>query len=263
MSAVEFSEARLGEWAGLIRHWRPTLLYGYASALAELAEFVIAQGLRLPDLLGVYSTAEVLNDRQREKMQLAFRCKVFNQYGCREIPNIAWECRHGKMHVFTDMVYLESLPQADGERLLVTSLTNRLMPLIRYDIGDTGRLLEEECSCGLAFPLMQMDVCRQNDLIETPDGRRIHPAYFNRLLYGQEQVRQYQWIQTAPDRIELKLVADGPLDEQVLTTVRAAIRRDLDQEIRLDVTYLNAIPRTASGKHRFVVGLTGADTNRA
>ena len=41
VSAVEFSEARLRDWVRLIETWRPTLLYGYASAMTELARFVI------------------------------------------------------------------------------------------------------------------------------------------------------------------------------------------------------------------------------
>ena len=87
------------------------LLQGYASVLAEVARVVIDQRMPMPQtLIGVYSTAEVLDDSQRQLMQQAFGCKVFNQYGSREIPNIACECRHGNMHVFTDMVYLESVP---------------------------------------------------------------------------------------------------------------------------------------------------------
>ena len=185
VAAMQFSEARLHEWWQLLMTWRPTLLYGYASVLSELARFVTQSGLEAPGtLLGVYATAEVMHDWQREQIQQAFHCKVFNQYGCREIPNIAWECRRGNMHVFTDMVYLESVPLDGQNRLLGTSLTNRLMPFIRYDIGDTGRLLEGQCDCGVPFPLMQMDMCRQNDLIRTRNGQCIHPAYFNRLLYG-------------------------------------------------------------------------------
>ena len=167
--------------------YRPVLLQGYASILAEVARVVIDQRLPMPKtLIGVYSTAEVLDDSQRRLMQQAFGCKVFNQYGSREIPNIACECRLGNMHVFTDMVYLESVKLDDEDRLLVTSLTNRLMPMIRYDIGDSGRLLEGECGCGLPFPLMEMGMCRQNDLIRTRGGKTVHPSYFNRLLYGHD-----------------------------------------------------------------------------
>jgi phenylacetate-CoA ligase len=256
--AHEYSEAKLHEWARAIQTWRPVLLYGYASALSELARYILDTRMAMPrSLLGAYSTAEVLNGWQRELMQQAFSCHVFNQYGCREVPNIAWECRHGNMHVFADLVYLESVRMEDEDRLLVTSLSNRLMPFIRYDIGDSGRLLEGECACGSPFPLMEMGMCRHNDLIRTRAGRRFHPAYFNRLLYGMTQLRQYQWVQHDFDRLSLNLVAATPLSGEALAALRESLRRDVDAEMRLEVNYLAEIPRTASGKHRFVIGLGG------
>lgn len=256
LAAFEYTEDKLVDWARFIQRYRPVLLQGYASVLAAIARVVIDSRLPMPKtLLGVYSTAEVLTDEQRQRMQQAFGCKVFNQYGSREIPNIACECRLGNMHVFTDKVYLESVPQAGEDRLLVTSLTNRLMPMIRYDIGDSGRLLDGACACGLPFPLMQMDLCRQNDLIRARGGKTVHPAYFNRLLYGQTQIRQYQWVQHGPDRLALNLVTPQPLSAETLASLEASIRRDVDAQMGLEVNYLEEIPRTVSGKHRFVIGM--------
>ncbi len=256
IGATEFSEAKLQEWARFIQRYRPVLLYGYASAMSELARFVIASRMAMPrSLLGVYSTAEVLTEAQRATMQQAFGCKVFNQYGCREVPNIAWECRHGNMHVFADLVYLESVQGEGEDRLLVTSLTNRLMPFIRYDIGDSGHLLEGECACGSPFPLMEMGMCRQNDLIRSRAGKRIHPGFFNHLLDGQAQVRQFQWVQRDFERIALNLVASEKLSAATLAELNANLRRMLEAEIVLEVNYLDAIPRTLSGKHRFVIGM--------
>ncbi len=256
IAAVEYSEASLSTWARTIQAWRPTLLYGYASAMSELARHVITSRLPMPkSLIGVYSTAEMLDDSQREAMQQAFGCKVFNQYGCREVPNIAWECRHGRMHIFADLVHLESARIEGEDRFLVTSLTNRLMPFIRYDIGDSGRLLEGECECGSPFPLMEMGMCRQNDLIRTRAGKTFHPAYFNRLLYGLAGIRQYQWVQEAPDQLVLNLVAAAPLGTETLVRLRTRLQREVEAGMRLEVRYLDDIPRTASGKHRFVIGL--------
>ncbi len=255
LAAREFSESELRGWAAFVQSWRPVLLQGYASILAALARYVLDQRLPMPNTLrGVYSTAEVLTAEQRETMQRAFGCKVFNQYGSREIPNIACECRHGNMHVFSDMVCLESVA-LDGEedRLLVTSLTNRLMPMIRYDIGDSGRLKEGACACGSPFPLMEMGMCRKNDLIRTPGGRSIHPSYFNGLLYGMTGIRQYQFVQTGRDRIVLNLVAGAPLSTEALDSLREKVRRDIDAGMTFEVNYVEAIPRTASGKHRFVI----------
>jgi phenylacetate-coenzyme A ligase PaaK-like adenylate-forming protein len=256
IAAHVYTERQLVDWGSVIQSYRPVLLQGYASVLAELARVVIKRRMPMPKtILGVYTTAEVLNDWQRTLMERAFGCKVFNQYGSREIPNIACECRCGNLHVFTDMVYLESLNLDNQDRLLVTSLTNRLMPLIRYDIGDSGRLRGGECACGLPFPMMEMTMCRQNDLICTRAGKTIHPSYFNRLLYGQTQISRYQWVQRELDTMALNLVAAEKLGDETLASLRGQIRRDVDPDMRLEVNYLNDIPRTASGKHRFVIGL--------
>ena len=256
IAAVEYTEARLHEWARFIQRYQPVLLYGYASSMSELARYVIDNRMAMPrTLLGVYSTAEVLHGAQRELMQQAFGCQVFNQYGCREVPNIAWECRHGHMHVFADLVHLESVRLDDEDRLLVTSLTNRLMPFIRYDVGDSGRLLAGECACGSPFPLMEMGMCRRNDLIRTRSGKTVHPAWFNRQLYGLTQIRQYQWVQRDLDRVTLNLVCPERLGAETLAALGESIRRDVDAGMVLEVNYLDDIPPTVSGKHRFVIGL--------
>jgi phenylacetate-CoA ligase len=252
--AHEYTDSELRHWAECIRRYRPVLLQGYASILAAVARCVVANGIAMPaSLIGVYSTAEVLDDSQRELMEQAFGCKVFNQYGSREVPNIACECRHGNMHVFTDMVHLESQRVGDEDRLLVTSLTNHLMPFIRYDIGDSGRLKEGECACGSPFPLMEMGMCRRNDLIRTRSGKTIHPSYFNRLLYGLTQIEQYQFVQTGIDRIELNVVSAAALDPEIVAALRQNIRSDVDEEMGFELNHVNEIGRTVSGKHRFVI----------
>jgi phenylacetate-CoA ligase len=255
IAAHEYTERQLHDWAEFIGAYRPVLLQGYASILTELARHVVDRRLAMPRTLrGVYSTAEVLDGGQRELLERAFGCKVFNQYGSREIPNIACECRRGRMHVFSDMVHLEALP-ADGEnQLVVTSLTNRLMPMIRYDIGDTGRLLAGDCDCGWPFPLMEMGMCRHNDLIRAPNGKVVHPSYFNRLLYGLTQIRHYQWRQTAPERIVLTVVASPALGAEVADALRARLRREVHDTMEFELRHADEIPRTASGKHRFVIG---------
>ena len=74
-------------------------------------------------------------DRPREpEVEEAFDRPVTNRYGCEEVSLIACECEeHDGLHLNADGVYCEVM--ADG-RLLVTDLTNRAMPLIRYQVGD-------------------------------------------------------------------------------------------------------------------------------
>ena len=254
LGAWEYDTQTLQRWAETIRSWRPVLLQGYASVLAELARYLLRRRVRLPrGIKGVYSTAEVLHDWQREAMESAFGCPVFNQYGSREVPNIALQCR---LHVFTDLVALESV-QRDGEaRLLVTSLSNRVMPFIRYENGDTGRLREGICSCGSPFPLLELDLCRSNDLVRTPGGRRVYPSWFVHLLDGVAGVRHYQFVQESPQRMVLRLVSEKPLDRETASALQQRVSDELG--LALEIREVDAIARSASGKHRFVIGYSDA-----
>lgn len=254
IAAYEYTEAQLHDWAVTIRSYQPVLLQGYASILAELARYVIDHKIRMPDtLLGVFSTAEVLYDWQRELMEQAFQCKVFNQYGSREIPNIACECKHGSQHIFTDMVYLESVKIGSEDRLVISSLTNRVMPFIRYEIGDSGRLKEGICTCGSPFPMMEMGLCRSNDIIKTRSGKSIYPSYFIHLLDGLADIKQYQFIQSEPDKIALNFVSPSGLSAETMRSLGARVRREVNENMVLEINHVDEIRRTLSGKHRFVI----------
>ncbi len=256
LGAYEFTAAELLNWVRQVQSWKPTLLQGYASILAELAQFVLRKNMRMPaSIKGVFTTAEVLLDWQRATIESAFSCAVFNQYGSREVPNIGLQCAHGNFHVFSDLVKLESLP-VDGEhRLLVTSLTNRVMPMIRYEIGDLGRLQDGHCSCGSPFPLMALDVCRKNDLVVTPGGRKIYPSYFVHLLDGHGGIEQFQFVQTGPGSIILRLRVAREVAGNIEQALQSRIRTDLGADMILRVERVAAIPRSRSGKHRSVIGM--------
>ncbi len=256
LGAYEFSDTELLHWARRVQAWKPMLLQGYASILTELAQFVRRRQMRMPaSIKGVFSTAEVLYDWQRTAIESAFSCTVFNQYGSREVPNIGLQCAHGSFHVFSDLVKLESIPVAGEQRLLVTSLTNRVMPMIRYQLGDLGRLQEGQCSCGSPFPLLALDVCRKNDLIVTPAGRKIYPSYFAHLLDGYRGIQQFQFEQTGAGRIVLRLCATRDVVNTVGPALKSRLQVDLGSDMVLQVERVLTIPRSRSGKHRSVIGM--------
>ena len=74
------------------------------------------------------------------------------------------KCTGGIHHLLEDTTYIEIVdpetgaPMPDGEpgKILVTNLHRTLMPTIRYDIGDTGRIIPEPCSCGRTLRLMEL-----------------------------------------------------------------------------------------------------------
>ncbi len=255
--ARQFDETTLQQWYRQLCRTRPAVIRGYPSILSALANYLLDQGLSLPrPPKGCFSTAEVLYPHQREQIEQALQCKLYNQYGSREIPNISCECSHGSQHIFTDLVVVESQPLVDGNHLLVTSLSNYLMPMIRYRIGDQGRLLEAGCACGSPFPRMEMTMCRSNDLLQTSSGEQIHPSWFIHLLDDIEGIEQYQFRQSSQECVTLSIVCDRlsphTLRESIQKTLEPRIRQKMGPQIQFVVEQLPQIPRNHSGKHRFV-----------
>jgi phenylacetate-CoA ligase len=249
----------LARWCRLIQRTKPVVLQGYASVLGRLAAFVLDERCPMPrSIRGVYPTAEMLRPEQRILMERAFDCRVFNHYGSREIPNIACECAQGQMHVYTDLVALEVAEQG---RLRITSLTNRLMPMIRYDNGDIGSLSQSPCSCGLPFPVMSMALGRHGDLITGGHGEQIHPAYFSHLLYDSPvPVQAFQCVQDTAGAITLYLVSEPALPPVFLDALSRRLREQTG--LSLTVHRVSSIdPDPVNGKQRYVICRLAQDKN--
>jgi len=120
---------------------------------------------------------------------------VFNVYAATETGGIAAEChQHRGMHLFEDLVIPEVVdddyrpvpPGQTGDRLLVTVLSSRTIPLIRYEMTDRVRLAARPCLCGLPFQLLDSIEGRADDVLDLPaaDGGRVrvHPVVFHQAL---------------------------------------------------------------------------------
>jgi phenylacetate-CoA ligase len=100
---------------------------------------------------------------------------------------------------------------------------------------------------------MEMGMCRQNDLIRTPGGKRVHPSWFNRQLYGETGIEQYQFVQETPELVVLSVVGDDIEKSALAARLDARLRAEIDPAMSLRVEAVAAIARTASGKHRYVI----------
>lgn len=275
-SAFDSGPEQMDRWVDTWQRIRPRVALGYASTLARFAQHVERTGRKIALPRGVFSTAETLFPQQRETLERVFGCKVFDCYGSSEVRNIATECAHGGMHVNSDFVVLETdgpapldgnasadgagsadggAPADGGVRpFLVTSLWNYAMPFIRYRNEDCGALQEGGCACGSGFPRMRIGVSRVTDNFPLADGRVVHGLFFTYLLYGSEGIENFQFHQTAPDRITLWIVPQAGAAEGKERTVRGAVERIralAPGTMEVDVREVPAIPPTAAGKHRY------------
>ncbi len=237
---------------------RPTLIYGHAHSLYLVARFCAEQDLVPSGLRAALSTAMVLSDRERAGIESAFGVPVFDRYGCEELSLIASECEaHEGLHLNTDTLVPEIVPAAglEGEgRVVVTDLTNRAMPILRYEVGDLATKRGGLCPCGRTYPRWSRIAGRVADYLVTPDGRYVSGIsltdHFATLIPG---VQQVQLVQEARDHLTVRAVVTGVFDETSREAVTRLVRERFGEDMRHTVEPVERIDPEPSGKHRFAI----------
>jgi phenylacetate-CoA ligase len=266
--AFDAGPERMGQWVERFRRRRFRYVHGYASALSDFAHYLEANHIELHGIRGLVSTAEPLYPDQRALLTRVFGAPVIDKYGSREVPSIATGCRRGRMHINSDLVYLEFLDspgEPAAKRLIVTDLHNTTFPFIRYDIGDCGTPEPGLCDCGRPFPLMALTIGRAFDSFWSPEGRVVHGAFFKNLMDGVPGISQFQFRQTSVDTVRLllkKSAAYGAATEDHLRWVRQRIRDDFSQRARLVTEYVDAIRQTEQGKYRYTIRQLAPEVER-
>jgi phenylacetate-CoA ligase len=218
-----------------LQEFRPTLLASYPYMLWLLSEAQRAD----PQVLAIRphritSSADVLNDSDRRAISQAFGAEVYNYYCSTEFPYIAWECdAHEGLHVNADTLILESVdadnrpvpPGRLGAKVLVTSLSNRALPLIRYEMSDQVEYLTEPCPCGCVLPRIRTVAGREEHLLSLPgvNGNAVPliEEYVDSILGPKPELATYQVIQEAAGRLVVNAVGRRPYAwDQVQRAVR-------------------------------------------
>ncbi len=249
----------------------PVVIEGYASAIYQLARVSLREGVG-PRPRAVVTTSDTLPSR--ELIEQAFGCPVFDRYGNREISGaLAQECeRHQGLHINTEACLIEIVdergrPVSTGERgrVLLTDLTNAVMPLVRYDSGDMATA-GGSCSCGRGFPLISRIEGRGSECLTLPDGRLLSSVAFSHYLFVSrgytEHILKYQAEQTGPGSLTFRFVPVGKAPESLVQGLRADLAELLGPNISIDVQAVEDIPAEPSGKRAVIKPLRSREAGR-
>jgi phenylacetate-CoA ligase len=218
---------------GWLQEIRPAYLKGYPEGLGELARLALRQGRVLRFQLLV-SGGAVLTEDIRKLCRDAFGCAVADFYGAEEVGSIAAQCpRCGLYHAADENVLLEIVkdngkPARPGEtgRAVVTSLFNHAFPLIRYQIGD---YVEAGGSSTCPQPLLTVRqvLGRAKAIFRLTGGRSVWPFIPSSDLGRLPNIKRYQFVQVALERVEFHYVPHDPSqgtdDELLAQLVRVYI----------------------------------------
>jgi phenylacetate-coenzyme A ligase PaaK-like adenylate-forming protein len=256
-SSYHLSPQCMPSYLDALMQYRVRYVWGYTSALFELAQTALDTNHRGIKLAVSITNAEPVFDYQREAIEEAFACELRETYGMAEIVAAASECRSGRMHLWPEVGLVELLERESSNghisgELVCTGLLNADMPLIRYRTGDSGVLPadHEQCMCGRTLPTIEKIEGRMDDLLYTPDGRRI--GRLDPVFKKGIPIREAQVVQETLNRLRVRFV---PAAEYTIDAGLRLIERLQARVGNMDIVLeeVDRVPRTSNGKFRAVV----------
>jgi phenylacetate-CoA ligase len=247
----------------LSRHGR-VVLRGYASAVARVGAGLLAERRELPAYPKVaIAFGEALTPGGAAIIQRAFRCPVVDHYSAWEVPHLAQTCPDNPelLHVNSERAIVRIVREdgrdaAVGEegRVVITHLSNDVMPLINYELGDSA-VPGPPCPCGRGWPTIQGLVGRLVETIRTPSGRMFSPVsltFVVSTVLMHPYVLEYQAVQPSVDRLILKIVPSERWDATAERLLRENAEKQLGPDIALEVHLVERIELEPSGKRLMI-----------
>lgn len=223
----------------------PDWLHAYPSVAAMLAQEQLDGHLHIAPRV-VSTSSELRTPEMAELIHDAWQQKPFDMYGITEAGIFGMECEQHRLHAMDDTFIFEVVdddnrPVPTGEagaKLLITNLTLRTQPLIRYEVDDMVTVSPDPCPCGRPFPVLQSVEGRSDDILRLPDRKggnvSVHPMRFRSPLAAERDVRQYQVIHRR-EGITLRIVP-------ARQAAREALERHLNETISRELSSAGADP---------------------
>jgi phenylacetate-CoA ligase len=251
----DLSTDTLEDTARTLESRRPKLIDGCAEALDHLARYIQGRGGLECTVGAVMTGGQTLTAESRDRIERAFGCEVFDEFGSGEFSGIAYESDAHDGHLVVAEGYIVELlvdgrPARPGElgEVVITDLNSYCMPFIRYRLGDFAVALPEQpSSCGRGLPRIGDVMGRVQSIVVGCDGRFVPGSFFAHAFKNYDYaIRKFQVAQEEPGGIRLGLVKAKRYSDTTLEEIKALIRAHLGRDLRIDVSFAADIetPRT-------------------
>jgi phenylacetate-CoA ligase len=226
----------------------------------------------LPVRAGVFG-AEPWSESMRQRIQADAGIRAYDIYGLSEIigPGVASECEtQTGLHIFEDHCYPEVidpdtgevLPDGEEGELVLTTLSKRAMPMLRYRTRDITALLPEPCACGRTVRRMRR-ISRRSDDMFIIRGVNVYPSQVEHAILEVEGTLPHYLIvltrEGGLDQMELEVEVTASVFSdkvRILEELEQKLVRAIEHTIGLRVAVRLVEPHTierSQGKAQRVV----------
>lgn len=260
-SAFDLTDAKLAQIVEEITQNRLKYLFGYASSIYVIAEYVSRHKKRIP-LKRIFTWGDCLFPNYREKIESVFGCNVQDCYGLGEGLQVASQCnKTDQLHIAQQNVIVEitdetgqnDMPIGQLGKVLVTRLALGPMPLVRYDTGDLATFSSGSCDCGRNLQLMSRVHGRETDIIRSPANDRLIVHFFTQIFEMIPQISHFQVHQTKLEELNIYYVPNRNFHKSVLEEIEQQINDNTNFKFALNFFEVTDIPLQKSNKRRFVI----------
>ncbi len=264
-SSYHLSPDTVGFYAKALAEYAPALIDAYPSSLEPIAQYLREHGIDTVRPRAIVTSSETLLPPVRTLIESAFSAPVFDHYGGAEMAAFITQCAHGRYHVNPEFGMVELLRDghevAAGEEgeIVATGFINPIMPLIRYATGDSAIGVSGPCACGRAFPALASIEGRLDDVLVTPEGRRV--GRLDPIFKSVSSLYETRIVQDEPDHVRVETVLRAPLARSDREELLSGLRNRLGAQMRVDFYEVPSLPRTKGGKLRSVVNLVARGRN--
>ena len=260
LNSFEMNEQNKPEYIQEINRYKPTAFVSYVNPLYELASYILDNNISVFQPKTILTGAEPLHQHQRELIEKAFNCPVYDTFGCREFMLMAAECQTQKsLHINIDHLVVETVDDDyapvnnESGNLLITDLHNYGFPLIRYVNGDRATLIDTPCQCGNPLPIMQSVDGRKLDIIKTATGGSIPGELFPHLFKEFKGITKFQIKQSVIEAIDISIVTNAKFTDKDMLDIEDEVNKYSHGSLILNFHKVEEIPLTAAGKHRVTI----------
>jgi phenylacetate-CoA ligase len=214
---------------------------------AWFALYCERKGIKFPSVKFILCSYEFVSVVHRQILRRVFGVPVLNLYGSTETGHLLMENERGEMKASLDNVFYEIVEPDDCGvgSLVVTTLTNEVMPLVRYRVGD---LLER---CERPYSMEYFVHGRARDALMRSDGQRVTTLEVDRCFAEAEGILHYQLRQNENGGCHLQFIPDRePPPMQVLKDLTEKLQELLEFSNPLTSEVVKMLPPLTSGKFR-------------